>query len=309
MDKRLQDITLSPSGINNFYGCKRRFFYTYHDKIRSELTAPLVKGNIVHGVIEKFSKNKFRFGKTYKTVINKFVKDNVDIEVKKHDSLLTQVDKDDVLNMVKSFTDKFIIRMSNLVEAEIAHGPTHAFHLLKPKLAEHKVSDDILNVRGIIDNVDTNIFSGRTCIIDYKTSKKYGYTMSEDYKRQLAIYAYLCKVNGIDAHDVAINFLRYGEIYYLPVTIDLIKYGVNEIETVRQFLVNSNEDKNKFYRSKTKLCDYCPAKDKCFKEEVEENEFRIITNGIKKNRNKSQTCSWTSPLSAIFKASRIKKTD
>ncbi len=45
---------MSPSKINTFHKCPRDFYYTYVEKRKTEPSIHLVKGSVVHKVLEDF---------------------------------------------------------------------------------------------------------------------------------------------------------------------------------------------------------------------------------------------------------------
>ena len=65
---------------------------------------------------------------------------------------------------------------------------------------------------GIVDAV-CNDFDGGTTLLDYKTSKRYGPYLPEDYYRQLIIYAFLYTLEMGDMPNfVGVNYLRFDDL-------------------------------------------------------------------------------------------------
>lgn len=128
-----------------------------------------------------------------------------------------------ILNNFMSFVEQKIDMV--LMEGKV-NGENHAWNYIKPKLREHRIKDKHLNILGIIDSIQTN-FDDEVYLIDYKTSKLYKNTISGEYLRQLRIYAYLYYSEfGKLPNYVGVHYLRYGEVYILPV--DLVNENIIE---------------------------------------------------------------------------------
>ena len=120
-----------------------------------------------------------------------------------------------------------------------------------------------LNVGGFVDAILKD-FDHNMILVDYKTSKKYKNAIPEDYVRQLSIYAYLYwKQQGKLPSLVAINYLRYGETFYIMVTPSLIKKAIADIETMRSKIVKWKLNKEEYYCNESKFCDWCAFQDRC----------------------------------------------
>lgn len=233
---------LSPSRINCYFKCPRLFYYKYVLEIPTEPSIHLYKGSLVHSIIENVFKN------------NKWV------DIKKHASqalkkewkpsndrvILTELeDKQhykDTEAILKSFGTMFQAKIDIVLQDERIRDKNHAWNTLKPRLSEHELSNDELKLKGIIDSIETD-FDGRTFIIDYKTSKKYQNMISEEYVRQLSIYALLYAENNKKLPDyVGINYLRYGEVYMFPVTQTMIDQTKQLVQNIQNKITSTNID-------------------------------------------------------------------
>ena len=238
MEKEKKELeatkALSPSKINTFHKCPRDFYYTYVEKRKTEPSIHLVKGSVVHKVLEDFYRKynpnpKKLLSELFKKTWNgygKMVKmlEMTPEELRKH--------KKDALTMVMNFYDVHRRKMEGVIIQGKAENESHAFYLTKPKFKEVYVKDDELRTRGYIDRIHQG-YDGSITLADYKTSSRYGIGLGEDYKRQLSIYALLyLNQEGKMADMVSIIFLRYGEEVLLEVTPTLLKYARDTIEEV-----------------------------------------------------------------------------
>lgn len=222
---------LSPSQINCYLRCPRLFYYRYVLRVEQSPSIHLYKGSLIHSLIEDAFKNK-----TY-IQLDKYLTS----EIKKRwdpqseEVLLTQKENkshyNDSIAIVKSFGKMFDTKLKLMLEDERIRDINHAWNSAKPTLSEFKIRNDELKIQGIIDSIETD-FDGRTFIVDYKTSKKYKNMVSEEYVRQLSIYAWLyAEANKRKPDYVGINYLRYGEVYMFPVTQQML-------DDTKQLIIN-----------------------------------------------------------------------
>jgi len=270
--KKTEIKRLSPSAINSYFKCPREFYYNYIEKIKVPQNIHLVKGSVVHKVLELFFKESQKDGlsfirNTFKQEWKKTIEDNKSIELSKKELL---IHKKDAFNMLNTYYDSYKRKVDNLIDCEKAENEEHAFYLLRPKFRELWVEwqeneAGELHTGGYIDRVDTD-FNGVTTIMDYKTSSKFGVGLPEDYRRQVSLYGFLYeKQKGKTPDFVGINFLRYGEEYLIEVTPSMMKHARNSIKYVWDNTRTTNiEDYNK---KESNLCKYCQFYNHCNKQE------------------------------------------
>jgi CRISPR/Cas system-associated exonuclease Cas4 (RecB family) len=142
--------------------------------------------------------------------------------------------------MLEMFSNRLNEKIEMVVLEKKAKDKNHAWNLIKPKLKEYKIFDKDLNVVGVIDNIEIS-YDELVYVIDYKTSKLYRHTLPEEYVRQVSIYAYLyLKEFGKLPNFVGINYLRYGEVFIIPVTKELVEQAIKDIHMVREKSVSKN---------------------------------------------------------------------
>lgn len=212
MAKRMQ----SPSSINLYKQCPRKYFYQYILKLPTRPSIHLIRGFIVHEILEEFfkidinslDKVSYKYGfrsyvmsklaKLWGNNKNKLLKLGLTTDDLEH----YYVDSQQMLNnFIESFSEKLGNKFKETNDLE------KAFKQLTP-IVEEEIKNQDLQVRGFIDAIyDTE---DEVVIIDYKTSKKDD--MTPEYRLQLGIYAllYKRKYNKTPSR-VGINFLKFGE--------------------------------------------------------------------------------------------------
>jgi len=220
-----------------------------------------IKGRVVHKVLE----NMF-YGVKYINPLE-FVKKELDKVWNIGNVAITKEDeaeaKQDALNMLELFAFIHQKKIEGIIHNKKAKGLDHAWNLLRPKFREKKYkSKDLI---GIVDKEEED-FQKRVSIIDYKTSHKYYNELKDDYVRQMRLYALMYyREHKKLPQFVKINFLRFGEVWPITVTPDMIKLAEMDLETVKLH-TQSIEEKD-YPKKPTNLCDWCDFKKECFKKE------------------------------------------
>src|SRR3989338_7328965 len=158
MGKRVQ----SPSSINVYKQCPRKYYYQYILKLDTLPSIHTLRGNIAHSVLENFFDADL-------SMLN--IKNFREPLQKRIQQLLIKHWNEKLVQKVKSFSD--------LSFQEI-------FKKLTP-LRELEYQSHKYAVRGFIDAIEE--MEDKRRLMDYKTSKRFHIT--EEYKLQLAIYALL----------------------------------------------------------------------------------------------------------------------
>lgn len=266
---------LSPTSVNSFYKCPREFYYTYVEKAKIKPNIHLVKGSIVHKVLENFFRG-------YQSNPKTWLKDNFRKEWTKNDNLIKSLElqpkdlmlhKKDAFRMIMDFFELHNRKVKALIQNQKAENEQHAFFLVKPRMREMFVEDEEIHCAGYIDRVHID-YNNVMTLGDYKTSSKFGIGMPEDYKRQLAIYALLYyRKTKVMPDFVAIIFLRYGEEFLLEVTPSLLDYARGSIEYVWDRTRTS--DIKDYPLKEGTLCRWCQYFPVCSKEADFQSKKRI----------------------------------
>lgn len=267
MARRVQ----SPSSINVYKQCPRKYFYHYILRLPTKPSIHLIRGSVVHEVLERFfslnvagfEKNSFKNGfRNYLTASfikkwNHRKKEIINLGLS--EEAMQEYFTESVL-MIHAWLDVF----SQKLEKKMKEMPIEqAFDKIKPRV-EEEIRSDKHQVRGFIDVIEDTEEGIR--IMDYKTSNKDEIT--PEYRLQLAIYAllFLEKYKKLPKQ-VGIHFLKFGE-KTMYVDTNLVKEAEFEIEQVH-ILTESNLLKD-YPKKESILCNWgngqCDFYDECNKE-------------------------------------------
>tara|TARA_Y100000034_G_C6797871_1_gene357743 strand:+ start:22 stop:840 length:819 start_codon:yes stop_codon:yes gene_type:complete len=233
MPTRLQ----SPSSVNTFKQCKRKYFYQYIEKLPTLPNIHQVRGNIAHSCLEDF----------FDISIEHWTPENYAFECKtamqrlllnqwgKYKERLTGLDlsQDQVrfyfeetmlmlMNWVTQFVDRISVR-TNRLSCSIQD----AFMQLTP-VREQEYKSDNYSVRGFIDAIEH--LDDEIHIVDYKTNSRFDF--KDSIRLQLAIYSLLYfEKHGVMPAKVGIDFLRHKK-KMINVDEELLTLAKRELELV-----------------------------------------------------------------------------
>ncbi len=280
----------SPSSINCYYTCPRKFYYNYVKKIRGASSLPMVKGSVVHKVLELFF---IKYNKNLKKhILNIFEKEWKKTDLSKFEEKDIENSYNESLLILKSFVNKFNDKINILLATKKIQGESHGFYLLRPKFRELRINDEELNMVGIIDRVDSGFGEGLT-ITDYKTGSMYAGFLPDDIRRQMSIYALLYyRKEKVAPKYIFVEWLRYGERFPILVTPSMLKYAENTIKQIKT--VTKSISKKDYPKTESDycfkfcdVCDYCTGK-KVEKEEQKDLKEIFLKDDEKKNTKKSK---------------------
>ena len=222
-------MRLSPSKINTYHKCPREFYYKYIAQMPEKKTIHLFRGTLVHAVLEDLFKKQFRnFTAWEKGDPAEWMEQQFqerwakDIDSKTWLNELHTVDemaamKLETQELLQNFVGSVNKKLNEMVTWKIYKSKWQAWNSVAPKYAEKWVKSKDYAVIGIVDAVCSD-FDGGTTLLDYKTSKRYGPYLPEDYYRQLIIYAFLYTLEMGDMPNfVGVNYLRFDDTFYVKV--------------------------------------------------------------------------------------------
>ncbi len=250
----------SPSSINTYLLCPRKYYYRYIKNITPPEDIILIRGKIIHKVIEELFSIKeisnnyeFELKIIALDLLNKVWNNNLETikSLNLNETLIKtyyEESKEMLLNWVNYTSGK--IKQTNL-------SPTESFNTLRGE-REVTIFSPVLGIRGVLDTV----FDDK--IIDYKTSSRDDIT--DEYKLQLGIYALLFreKYKKLPSY-VSLYFLKFGE-KEVKITEDLIKETEEKILFVKSKTITKEKEE---YPQKTGWhCKWstgkCPYFELCF---------------------------------------------
>ena len=262
-------MRLSPSKINTYYKCPREFYYKYIAKIPEKKTIHLFRGTLVHAVLEDLFKHKFKnFTSWEKGNPSEWMEEQFqtrwakDIDSKFWLSELHTAEemaamKLETQQLLQNFVGAVDKKLNEMVEWKIYKSKYQAWNSVAPKYAEKWVKSNDYAVIGIVDAV-CNDFDGGTTLLDYKTSKRYGPYLPEDYYRQLIIYAFLYTLEmGEMPNFVGVNYLRFDDTFYVKVNQGVLDEAKETIKYVHDCLKERMQVEEKYEQKPQNLCKWC----------------------------------------------------
>ena len=262
-------MRLSPSKINTYYKCPREFYYKYIAKIPEKKTIHLFRGTLVHAVLEDLFKVEFRnFSSWEKGNPSEWMEEQFqtrwakDIDSKFWLSELHTAEemaamKKETQDLLQNFVGSVNKKLNEMVEWKIYKSKYQAWNSVAPKYAEKWVKSNDYAVIGIVDAV-CNDFDGGTTLLDYKTSKRYGPYLPEDYYRQLIIYAFLYTLEmGEMPNFVGVNYLRFDDTFYVKVNQGVLDEAKETIKYVHNCLKERMQVEEKYEQKPQNLCKWC----------------------------------------------------
>ncbi len=251
----------SPSSINTFNQCPRKYYYQYIEKLETKPNIHLVRGNVMHSVLENFFKTDIsrlsdNFEVELRTIAHELLRKFWNEKKDKFDSLDLEDEQIDFFysdseTMLNNWMDNFVAKLGK------QENFTDGFKKLTPNTEVHYLSDNH-QVQGYIDAIHES--PEEVVLIDYKTSKK-DY-MSSEYKLQLAIYALLYyEKHGVLPSKVGVDFLKFNE-KMIEVDESMVEYAKEEVSKVHRN--TKSQAKEDYSKNPTPLCNWCDFYELCF---------------------------------------------
>ena len=260
MAQRMQ----SPSSINTFKQCPRKYYYRYIERRPTKPSIHLVRGTVAHSALEYFFEEPLpQTGGGWKTNLQLHGLQLLERFWDEHQEEFAQLDetpqelvayKEETKRMILTWVQQFSARIEDFLEDMSFED---AFALLTPQ-REAEYKDQELNVRGYIDAIEK--VHDNVELIDYKTSKKPEIT--DAYRLQLGIYALLYLKRHSKVPDgVGIHFLRH-EKQVMQVNDELLLDAQFEIEQVH--MLTQTRDIRDYPKKPSPLCNWCDYYELCF---------------------------------------------
>lgn len=229
---RIKTRILSPTAINTYLSCPRKFYLRYIKKLRTRPSIHLIRGRIVHRVLEQFHNNYPRIvtevplRKVREELLSIFEK-----EWEKADGSLQSLGLTE--RQIEFYYEDSQLMLLNFSQWFYKNG------MKSPELSEAKIFSKNLRLMGIIDAVHS--WDDKVYLVDYKTSKYKKIT--DDIQRQAALYAllYQDKYKKIP-EEVWIHFLKDpGDPEPIHIDDELLQYVKITIKSVREKTTSQNE--------------------------------------------------------------------
>ena len=262
-------MRLSPSKINTYLKCPREFYYNYIAKIPQKKTIHLFRGTLVHQVLEDLFKKQFKTLPQWEKGVPKlWVQDQFETgweeKIAKHKWLWEVHTSEEMDSMYKeteallqNFVDSVNKKLTEMVQWKIYKNKQQAWNAVAPKYAEKWVKSKEYAIVGVVDVV-CNDFDGGTTLLDYKTSKRYGAYLPEEYYRQLIIYAFLYTLEMGDMPNfVGVNYLRFDDTFFVKVNQQVLDEAKDLIKMVHDCIKEREEYEDRYEQKPQNLCKWC----------------------------------------------------
>jgi ATP-dependent helicase/DNAse subunit B len=214
---RIEKRILSPTAINTYLSCPRKFYLRYIKKLPTRPSIHLIRGSLIHKTLQTFNKNRLKGS-------------NHDPEGDIREELLTVFNQywQESLGALNALglSPQELRNYHQESEIMLTNFSQWFYRQDLPPLvdyAEVKLFSNQLQLMGIIDAIKFK--DHEVILIDYKTSSNFKIT--DDIYRQAALYALLYRDRYNKIPDlVAIHFLKDpGDP--IPIHIDeiFLEYG------------------------------------------------------------------------------------
>jgi CRISPR/Cas system-associated exonuclease Cas4 (RecB family) len=224
MSKRFQ----SPTSINTYLRCPRKYYLRYIKGLKSKPSIHLVRGKAVHDAIAQFTEMSFDKSADPEALKNTLL-GLFKTSWQKQENQIQTLNLDE--KTLKQFYQESQLMLSGWLKRYVKDG------YKRPK-TELKLFSKTHGAMGIVDAVFTN--NGSIQIVDYKTGSKNKIT--HDIKVQLALYALLYTEKYRRMPDiVAVDFLKHQETRRFNVNKELIEYAAQILNQIHKDTVSTDE--------------------------------------------------------------------
>jgi len=223
---------LSPTAINTYLSCPRKFYLRYIKRLPGKASIHLIRGGIVHRAIRRFhQEHRQPWFKTTPLEIQLKALQMFEEEWDKAQYELSCLDLSP--GELQEYRDQSQTMVSNFATWLDRH------QMAPVKEAELRMICRPLGLMGIVDAVYGQ--GEEAVLVDYKTSKRA--LVTADIQRQAALYALLYQEqNGAPPKEVWIHFLNSDyDPEVIQVDDPLLDYGRVLVETTHRDTQSSEE--------------------------------------------------------------------
>lgn len=242
MAKRVE----SPSSINTFKQCKRKYYYQYIANLPSLPNVHQVRGNIAHSTLEDFYEidvseiNPENYPLKFQQAIQKLFLHQWKKYLPELKRLKLNEDQEmfyfeETMMMLLNWGNQFIENFGQLMKDKKI-SPQESFVTMTP-IREQEYKSDNYSVHGFIDAIHQ--IENEIHLIDYKTNASF--EVKDSIRLQLAIYSLLYQEkHGKMPSKVGIFFLRH-KLKMINVDQELLEFAKKEIELIHTHTSKTNQ--------------------------------------------------------------------
>lgn len=244
MPKRVE----SPSSINTFKQCQRKYYYQYIEKLPTLPNIHQLRGNVAHATLEKFYEldhstltstlTENNYAQQFRTRIQTLFVNNwlhylPQIKVLKLHPDQERFYFEETMLMLMNWVNQFIGSFEKVQKEKDISLP-EIFQQLTP-VREQKFVSATYSVQGFIDAIHQ--VEDEVHIIDYKTNASF--ELKDGIMLQLAIYSLLYQEkHGTRPSKVGIFFLRH-KLRLMDVDEELLELAKKEIQLIHAHTAQS----------------------------------------------------------------------
>ncbi len=233
------DITWSATRLKTFLTCRRKYYYTYEQKLKAKDEDELNEGAFLHKVLEHLFREKHFF-------------ENSDEMKSNIDRLLDQ--------LLETYSPKVAYskllwkaKLAKFIEQQIYHFKA-GWRVVE---REHQIVGSIagVNFKGVVDRIDQDVAG--TYVLDYKSGSISDANRSKNLEKltdfQMSIYSELLKdkYKGLNLAFVEIFTGKMTEITELEAKTELLHETISELKLMNQVVAERCEEV-----SRCTFCDY-----------------------------------------------------
>lgn len=246
-------LSLSPTRANDFQACPLAYRYRTIDRFPEPKTSAPVRGTLVHAVLEKLL-DKTPNQRTLEAALA-MIPEEWDILATANPEFLELLDETGDTNWLEG-ADQLVRNYFHMEDpSTVSFGD-------REQLVEYRVSEDVV-LRGFVDRLDKQQETGDLRIVDYKTGKSPKLGFDDKAKFQLRFYALaIWRTTGRIPKKLQLMYLGDGCVLSEDLTESDLLETEEQIKTISA-KIEKCLDTGVFLPRKTKLCGYCPFKDKC----------------------------------------------
>jgi putative RecB family exonuclease len=230
---RIERRILSPTAINTYLSCPRKYYLRYIKRLRTKPSIHLIRGNVIHKTIQTFHRECARGPPSSETEIGESL-------LKTFNQLWQESKQDlDPLGLPQSEIDAFHDDSERML-LNFANWAARQETSPLVNDSEVRIFSDYLGLMGIIDAVRMD--NGNVSLIDYKTSKNP--MVTDEIMRQAVLYALLYRDRyNRTPNVVCIHFLKNpGDPINIHIDELFLEYAEILLESVREKTRSTNEN-------------------------------------------------------------------
>lgn len=222
---------LSPTSINTYLRCPRKYYLKYIKGLKEKPSIHLIRGMAVHNAIAKIHK---------KGILDPMDFDGAKTELLSlfnHSWIAQEEQIRDLGLPEETLNDYYNESIEMLLGWLKRNFPCLQNRNLRPQ-AEVKLFSQAHRVMGIIDAIHST--NGKISLTDYKTGKID--ILSQDIKVQMSIYALLYRENfGALPDQIILDFLKFQQSKPFPVTDDFAQYAERICRKIHEKTISMEE--------------------------------------------------------------------